>query len=276
MADPLGKRQAPTTLFVSPTFAIPTATLFPGTAVGTATDLATNALPTQLVFDSSAANNPLGAVTTAPVADPAQSKVDVVTSTAPPANSTPTSGPTTEKNDLPVAAIIMAIFAAGAIASLLVFLWCRKRARRRGHTHSRVESHDMRGPPAGDVLRKLGPASNYEKSDPFSDANEVAVAVDPFADPEKGDVRHNRSGSDSFLSMTAPRQPYTHAVSASTGSSASSKMRKKEMDDARDKDMMALNNLVRALDQKERRAEQEGRDRKSLPPIELFKAALVR
>ncbi|QRW03585.1 hypothetical protein RhiLY_02584 [Ceratobasidium sp. AG-Ba] len=264
MADPLGKRQAPTTLFVSPTFAIPTATLFPGTAVGTATDLATNALPTQLVFDSSAANNPLGAVTTAPVADPAQSKVDVVTSTAPPANSTPTSGPTTEKNDLPAQRL-----------SWRFSQQAQSPACSRGHTHSRVESHDMRGH-LPDVLRKLGPASNYEKSDPFSDANEVAVAVDPFADPEKGDVRHNRSGSDSFLSMTAPRQPYTHAVSASTGSSASSKMRKKEMDDARDKDMMALNNLVRALDQKERRAEQEGRDRKSLPPIELFKAALVR
>ncbi|KAG9079341.1 hypothetical protein FRC06_007813, partial [Ceratobasidium sp. 370] len=74
--------------------------------------------------------------------------------------------------------------------------------------------------------------------------------------------------------MTAPRQPYTHAASASTGSTASSKMRKKEMEDVRQRDMAALNNLARALDHKERAAEREGRDRKSLPPVELFKAAL--
>jgi hypothetical protein len=172
----------------------------------------------------------------------------------------------------------MALVAACAIAGLLLFLWHRKRSRRRGQSHSRVNSEDNRAPPAGDVLRKLG-GTTYEKYDPFSDAHAVEDA-DPFADPEKAEAQaqyaHTRSGSDSFLSMAAPRPPFTHAVSASTGSSSSGKARKKEMEEARQKDMMALNNLVRALDVKERNAEQEGRDRKSLPPVELFKAALVR
>jgi len=177
---------------------------------------------------------------------------------------------------MPVVPIIMALVAACAIAGLLLFLWHRKRSRRRGTNHSRVSSEDNRGPPAGDVLRKLG-GTTFEKSDPFSDAHAVE-AVDPFADPEKGEAQfaHARAGSDSFLSMSAPRAPYTHAVSASTGSSASGKARKKDMEEARQKDMMALNNLVKALDVKERKAEEEGRDRKSLPPVELFKAALVR
>ncbi|KAG8685039.1 hypothetical protein FRC08_013331 [Ceratobasidium sp. 394] len=266
-------RQEPTTLVVSldvsPT---PSYSVFQGSAVNTATDLATAALPTQLVFDSSVVGTPIGVPTAnVPAASTSTAGLESAAPTSTP-ESTPAPSTSSSHNNLPVAAIIMAMVAAAAIASLFAFLWYRKRARRRGHGHTSTDSHDVRAPPASDVLRKLGPA--YDKSDPFSDAH----AEDPFADPEKAEYApvHNRSGSDSFLSMSAPRQPYTHAASASTGSTASGKIRKKEVEDARQRDMLALNNLVRALDHKERVADQEGRDRKSLPPIELFKAALVR
>ncbi|KAG8794227.1 hypothetical protein FRC12_000079 [Ceratobasidium sp. 428] len=290
-----------TTLFVDPTSSQPagasqpTTTLSLGSAVNTATEVASNSLPTQLVFDSSAVSAPVGAATDGNAAtmsvspifvgtdvDPKLSVAPATSTPAPPTapSSTPSSSSSSPKNDLPVAAIIMAIVAAAAIGALFLFLWYRKRARRRGHSHSRVDS----GPPAGDVLRKLGTtnavgggAYSTDKSDPFSDAH--ASVVDPFADPEKAEPSnpyHNRSGSDSFLSMTGPRQPYTHSASASTGSTASSKIRRKEAEQARTKDLVALNNLVRALDHKDRKAEQEGRERRSLPPVELFKAALVR
>ncbi|KAG8742752.1 hypothetical protein FRC10_000966 [Ceratobasidium sp. 414] len=262
-------RQEPTTLILTDAQPTPSYSVFQGSGVNTATDLGTAALPTQLVFDSSVVGTPLVAPTanvpTASVTGTADPKSAAPTSTP---ESTPAPSSSSSHNDLPVAAIIMAVIAAAAIASLFAFLWYRKRARRRGHTHA--DSPDVRGPPAGDVLRKLGPG--YDQPDPFSDAH----AVDPFADPEKAEYApaHIRSGSDSSLGMSAPRQPYTHAASASTGSSASGKIKKKEVEVARQKDMVALNNLVRALDHKERIADREGRDRRSLPPVELFKAAL--
>ncbi|KAG9107966.1 hypothetical protein FRC07_008547 [Ceratobasidium sp. 392] len=286
------RQQAPTTLIVPPTHSAlaptPTASVF---GTNTATELATNALPTQLVFDSSAVTAPLGVATDGNAATISVSPI-LVGTVADPKSAVPTSTPPSEpsstpsqaspkssaKNDLPVAAIIMAIVAAAAIACLFLFLWYRKRARRRGHTRS--SSH---GADPGPVLRKLGPGYN-EKSlaDPFSDDHASSTPEDPFADPEKAyaQASHNRSGSDSFLSMSGggmPRQPYAHhAASASTGSTASSKIRRKEAEEVRNKDLAALNNLVRALDHKERKAEQEGRERRSLPPVELFKAALVR
>ena len=263
-----------TTLVVPPTFTLavpapaPTSfSFYQGNDVGTASDVATTALPTQLVFDTTAA----GAV-------PSDAKsVVVVTSATPTSASTPTESAAapsnqSKKTTLPIAAIILSLVAVAALLAFCLFLWYRKRARRRGHGHGRAGSEEYgSAPPATDVLRKLG--TNYEKSaDPFSDAH-AAPPSDPFADPTP---HHTRSGSDSFLNMGNPRAPFTHAPSASTGSSASSKARKREMEEARKRDMSALNNLVRALDQKDRQAQVEGRDRKSLPPVELFKAALVR
>ncbi|KAG9127223.1 hypothetical protein FRC07_000141 [Ceratobasidium sp. 392] len=290
------RQQAPTTLIVPPTHSAlaptPTASVF---GTNTATELATNALPTQLVFDSSAVTAPLGVATDGNAATISVSPIMVGTvdpkSAVPVSTSTPPSDPssipteatlkTSSKNDLPIAAIIMAIVAAAAIGALFLFLWYRKRARRRGHTRS--SSH---GADPGPVLRKLGPGYNEKpsSSDPFSDDHASSAPEDPFADPEKAyaQASHNRSGSDSFLSMSGgvggmPRQPYAHhAASASTGSTASSKIRRKEAEEVRNKDLAALNNLVRALDHKERKAELEGRERRSLPPVELFKAALVR
>ena len=272
MPDRHRPRQEPTTLIVTDVRPTLSYSVFQGSGINTATELATTALPTQLVFDSSMVGTslvvPTANVPTASVPEgTADPKSAAPTSTP---ESTPTPSTSSSHDDLPIAAIIMAVVAAAAIASLFAFLWYRKRARRRGHTHA--GSPDVRGPPAGDVLRKLGPG--YDQSDPFSDAH----AVDPFADPEKAEhaPAHARSESDSYPSMSAPRQPYTHAASASTGSSALSKIKKKEMEVARQKDMVALNNLVRALDHKEKIADREGRDRRSLPPVELFKAALVR
>lgn len=283
------KRQ--TTLFVTPTeTSQPTSlSLYQGSGINTASDLASTALPTQLVFDTSVAGTPVGAATTGNAATVSVSPIVVGTadvaksvvtaaptsdaqSSATPTNTAPasSSGSSSGDSSIPIAVIAVVAIVLGALAGLLLLLWHRKRTRKRGHSHGRVSSSEDGRPPAGDILRKLG---TYEKADPFSD-DHASQSVDPFADPEK--PAHARSGSDSFLSMTPPRQPYTHAVSASTGSSASGRVRKKEMEDARKKDMMALNNLVKALDSKERKAEEAGRDRTSLPPVELFKAALVR
>lgn len=258
------------TTLVVPSLAVTTPaptsfSFYQGNDVGTASDVATTALPTQLVFDTTAAG-----------AAPSNAKsVVVVTSATPTESSTPTESAaapiqSSKKTTLPVAAIILSLVAVAALSAFCLFLWYRKRARRRGHGRAGSEEYGN-APPATDVLRKLG--TNYEKSaDPFSDAH-AAPSSDPFADPTP---HHTRSGSDSFLNMGNPRAPFTHAPSASTGSSASSKARKREAEEARKRDMSALNNLVRALDQKDRQAQVEGRDRKSLPPVELFKAALVR
>lgn len=282
------KRQ--TTLFVTPTgtTAVPSVSLYQGSGVNTASDLASTALPTQLVFDTSVAGSPVGAATTGNAATVSVSPIMVGTADAKsvvtPAPTSDTQSSATSTNtasasssrsssgdsSIPIAVIAVVVIVLGALAGLLLLLWHRKRTRKRSHSHGRVSSSDDHRPPAGDILRKLG---NYEKADPFSDEH-ASQSVDPFADPEK--PPHARTGSDSFLSMTAPRQPFTHAASASTGSSASGKARKKEMEEARKKDMMALNNLAKALDSKERKAEEAGRDRTSLPPVELFKAALVR
>ncbi|KAB5589219.1 Transmembrane protein [Ceratobasidium theobromae] len=256
-----------TTLVVTPTFTLSSVSFYQGNGVNTATELASTALPTRLVFDSSATGIPIetGNAATISVSPIFVGTMDpkLATESTPSPSATPPSTPS-DKPNTPIAAIIMAVVAVGAIAALFLFLWFRKRARRRGH--GRMESAES-GPPAVDVFRKLGPM--YDKTDPFSDANAIP---NPFADPEK---THTRADSDSFLNM-APSRPFTHAASASTGSSASGKVRKREMDEARKRDMSALNDLVRALDQKDRQAKAEGRDRRSLPPVELFKAALVR
>lgn len=285
-----------TTLVVTPTFSIATTSgvsysLYQGNGVNTATDLASSALPTQLVFDTKAGGAPVGAATTGDVATMSVSPILVGTaevaksvvatsSTTPESTATPssTSAPSSSGGrNVPVLAIVLALVAVVCISMMFLFLWYRKRTRRRGHGRAGSEEYAT-GPPASDVLRKLG--TNYEKSasaaDPFSDAHAAEPPSDPFADPEKTTYDHARSGSDSFLNMGAPRAPYTHAPSASTGSTASSRARKREMEEARKQDMAALNNLVRALDQKERQAQAEGRDRRSLPPVELFKAALIR
>jgi len=269
-----------TTLVVAPTFMVPSATatgvvsysLYQGNGVNTATEIASTALPTQLVFDSQAE----GARTVLPTISRAKS---IAASTSSTPDSTPTSTPTptetpssksTSKRNAPILAIVLALVGVTCISMMFLFLWYRKRARRRGHAHGRAGSEEYgTGPPAGDVLRKLGSA--YEKSssaaDPFSDAHASEPLSDPFADPEK--PVHSRSGSDPLVSVA---RPYTHAPSASTGSA----MGKRQAEEARRQDMAALNNLVRALDQKERQAQAEGRDRRSLPPVELFKAALIR
>ncbi|KAF8687109.1 hypothetical protein RHS03_09995, partial [Rhizoctonia solani] len=288
-----------TTLFVTPTFTMPPPTgsvsysLYQGSGINTATDLASSALPTQLIFDTRAGGPPVGIGTTgnaatmsvSPIfvgtADVAKSVITISASSIAPIQTAVTEGPI--KMPLPSLAIVL--IAAGLVAFLLIatlflVVWCRKRSYRRG-LHRRAQSEEFgNAPPAGGVIRKLGPA--FEKSasaaDPFSDihASEPPTDTDPFADPEKPSHGHTRTGSDSFLSMRPPRAPYTHQPSASTGSTESSRVRKREMEEARRKDMAALTNLVRALDQKERQAQAEGRDRRSLPPVELFKAALVR
>lgn len=282
------KRQ--TTLIVPAPSAVQASSvsLYQGNGVNTASELASSALPTQLVFDTSVAGIPVGAATTGNAATVSVSAIPVGTASAnksaitgaptasdSQASSTATLTPTVQAGKdltIPIAAIAVVAIVLAAFVGLLLLVWQRKRTRKRSQSqgHGRASSTDDSRPPAGDILRKLG---NYEKADPFSD-DHASQSVDPFADPEK--ASHARSGSDSFLSMSAPRQPFTHAASASTGSSASGRVRKKEMEQARKKDMMALNNLVRALDSKERKAEETGRDRTSLPPVELFKAALVR
>ncbi|KAH7342162.1 hypothetical protein B0J17DRAFT_626545 [Rhizoctonia solani] len=285
-----------TTVIVTPTFVVPSATgsvsysLYQGNGVNTASELASSALPTQLVFDTKAGGVPVGAATTGEVATMSVSPIfigtaDVAKSVVVPTTSTPTSDsnstPTeaiaakVSRKNAPVLAIVLALVAVVCISMMFLFLWYRKRTRRRGHAHGRAGSEEYgTGPPAGDVLRKLGPAYEKSAADPFSDAHAAEAPSDPFADPEK--PSHKRTESDSFLNMGAPRAPYTHAPSASTGSTASGRARKREMEDARQRDMTALNDLVRALDQKERQAQAEGRDRRSLPPVELFKAALIR
>ncbi|KAG8728608.1 hypothetical protein FRC11_010640 [Ceratobasidium sp. 423] len=281
-----------TTLVVTPTFSLATATgtysLYQGNGVNTATDLASSALPTQLVFDTNAGGVPVGAATTGDVATMSVSPILVgtasvaksVVAASPTADSTATpsstSAPQSSRNsNVPILAIVLALVAAICISMMFLFLWYRKRARRRGHAHGRAGSEEYgTGPPASDVIRKLGPTFEKSAADPFSDAHAAEPPTDPFADPEKP-TYHARTGSDSFLNM-GPRAPYMHAPSASTGSTASSRERKREVEQARRHDMAALDNLVRALDQKERQAQAEGRDRRSLPPVELFKAALIR
>ncbi|KAF8747284.1 hypothetical protein RHS01_11356 [Rhizoctonia solani] len=239
-----------TTLFVTPTFTMPPPTgsvsysLYQGSGINTATDLASSALPTQLIFDTRAGGPPVGIGTTGNAATMSVSPIFVGTAD--------------------VAKSVITI-SASSIAPIQT-----ARSYRRG-LHRRAQSEEFgNAPPAGGVIRKLGPA--FEKSasaaDPFSDihASEPPTDTDPFADPEKPTHGHTRTGSDSFLSMRPPRAPYTHQPSASTGSTESSRVRKREMEEARRKDMAALNNLVRALDQKERQAQAEGRDRRSLPP----------
>ncbi|CAE6469766.1 unnamed protein product [Rhizoctonia solani] len=277
---------------------MPTATgsvsysLYQGSGVNTATELASSALPTQLIFDSKAGGAPVGVGTTGNAATMSVSPILVgtadvaksVITTASTSTSTPTQtgvfeGPK-KLNSRLLAIVLIAVGVVGVLSIAMVFLFirCRNRSRRRGF-HRRAQSEEFgNAPPAGGVIRKLGPA--YEKSssaaDPFSDIHASQSPTDPFADPEKPTDEHARTGSDPFLSMGPPRAPYTHQPSASTGSTESSRVRKREMEEARRKDMAALNNLVRALDQKERQAQVEGRDRRSLPPVELFKAALVR
>lgn len=260
--------------------------LYQGNGINTASELAGSALPTQLVFDTSV-GGPAGAATTGGAVSASVSPIFVGTAPAdksviaqptasdsqPSATSTTATGPVySSKGDssIPIAAIAVVAIVLAAVVGLVLLLWQRKRARRRSLSQSRENSTDGSRPPAGDILRKLG---NYEKADPFSD-DHASQSIDPFADPER--PSRERRGSDSFLSMTAPRQPFSHAASASTGSSASGKARKKELEASRKNDMKALNNLARALDSKERKAEEAGRDRSSLPPVELFKAALVR
>ncbi|KAJ1307153.1 hypothetical protein OPQ81_001270 [Rhizoctonia solani] len=259
-----------TTLVVTPTFPIATATgpvsysLYQGNGVNTATELASSALPTQLVFDSKAGGVPVGAASTGEVATMSVSPIfvgtaDVAKSVVTPSSTSSSDSPATQTSasgtqssrsrNVPILAIILALVAVVCISMMFIFLWFRKRARRRGHAHSRAGSEEYGiGPPASDVIRKLGP--NLEKSasvaDPFSDAHAAPAPSDPFADPEKPTYGHARTGSDSFLSMRPPRAPYTHAPSASTGSTASSRARKREMEEARKKDMAALNNLEKS------------------------------
>ncbi|KAL5635265.1 hypothetical protein ACGC1H_003082 [Rhizoctonia solani] len=267
-----------TTLVVTPTFVVPSAThavsysLSDG--VNTVTEIASTALPTRLVFDTQAGGGvPAGPANT----ELASAGKSVVASTSTP-DSTPaptatetTTSPQSSRHNVPILAIILALVGVTLISTMFLFLWYRRRARRRGHTHGRAGSEEYgTGPPAGDVLRKLGPAYEKSAADPFSDAHATDMS-DPFADPEK--PAHAHSGSDSFLPVA---RPYTHAPTASTGSTASGRVGKREVEEARRKDMAALNDLVRALDQKERQAQAEGRDRRSLPPVELFKAALIR
>ncbi|CAE7120609.1 unnamed protein product [Rhizoctonia solani] len=246
-----------TTVVVTPTFATGSVSysLYQGNGVNTVSEIASTALPTQLVFDTKAGGTPVGAATTGDLVTMSVSPIMVgtlgksavlPTSTSSPPTASPVSQ--TSRRNVPIIPIILALVAVLFIAMILLFLWYRKRARRRGHT--RAGSEEYGRPPAGDVLRKLG---TYEKpADPFSDAH-ASPDSDPFADPPAPVVR-----------------PYTHTPSASTGST------KREMEQARKNDMVALHNLARALDQKERQAQAEGRDRRSLPPVELFKAALIR
>ncbi|KAG8685803.1 hypothetical protein FRC09_014519, partial [Ceratobasidium sp. 395] len=134
-----------TTLFVDPTFSQPvgvsqptvTTTFSLGSNVNTATEVASNSLPTQLVFDSSAVSALLGAATDGNAATMSVSpivvgtdvdpKLSVAPATSTPASpaapsSTPSQQSSSPKNDLPVAAIIMAIVAAAAIGALFLFL----------------------------------------------------------------------------------------------------------------------------------------------------------
>ncbi|EUC58810.1 transmembrane protein, putative [Rhizoctonia solani AG-3 Rhs1AP] len=257
-----------TTLVVTPTFVVPTVA---GTVsyslsngVNTATEIASTALPTRLVFDTQAGGGPPVVAST----ELASAGKSVVASTSTsdsastPTPTEPTSSPQLSRHNVPILAIILALVAATLISTMFLYLWYRKRARRRGHGRTGSEESGT-GPPAGDVLRKLGTAYEKSAADPFSDVHASDMS-DPFADPEKP------AGSDSFLPVA---RPYTHAPSASTGSA---RVGKREAEETRRQDMAALNNLVRALDQKERQAQAEGRDRRSLPPVELFKAALIR
>ncbi|CEL55062.1 hypothetical protein RSOLAG1IB_01070 [Rhizoctonia solani AG-1 IB] len=254
-----------TTVIVTPTIAVPTGTgsvsysLYQGSSVGTATELASSALPTQLIFDSKAGGAPVGFATTGNAATMSVSPVlvgtaDVAKSVIATSTSSPIPTQTAilekaEKLKPPVLAIVLGVVGvviALSIAMLFCFIWSRNRSRKR-KMHRRAQSEEFgNAPPAGGVIRKLGQA--YEKSpsaaDPFSDIHASEPPTDPFADPEKPAHGHARAGSDSFMSMGPPRAPYTHQPSASTGSTESGRAKKREMEEARRKDMAALNNLV--------------------------------